>query len=173
MRKTPFNPDQMAFQFSFDAAPPQALEGGDQNTLSPFEFRFRQLLKTVFDDAAQRPADPIDRTEIAQRMSRKLGREISRSHLDQWSAMSTVQRRMQVDALRAVCEVTGDMRLMHYFAEAAGFKMLTREEAICAEYGARMLMKRLIEKDNRHTLSGVDEASLRRQLMQRFDGGPK
>lgn len=172
MPRKPVSPDQMTFNFTAPAAP-LPLEGGDQNTLSPFERRFRQVLKSVFDDAAKREVDPIDRAEIAERMSRKLGREISKSQLDQWTAMATVDRRMHVDALKAVCEVTGDMRLMHTFAEACGMKLLTREEAVCAEYGAKMIFKKMIDGEIKDTLQGMDEAALRKQLMQRFDGGAK
>ncbi len=172
MPRKPVSPDQMNFNFTAPAAP-LALEGGDQNTLSPFERKFRQVLKAVFDDAAKREIDPIDRAEIAERMSRKLGRDISKYQLDQWTAMATVDRRMHVDALKAVCEVTGDMRLLHAFAEACGMKLLTREEAVCAEYGAKLLFKKMIEGDIKGSLQGMDEAALRKQLIQRFDGGVK
>lgn len=167
MRK--LHPDQMTFNFTAAEALP--LEGGDQYTLSPFERRFRQVLRSVFDDAAKRESDPIDRGEIAERMSRKLGREISKHQIDQWTAMSTVDRRMHVDALKAVCEVTGDMRPLHAFAEACGMKLLTREEAVCAEYGAKMIFKKMIDGEIKDALQGMDEAALRKQLMQRFDGG--
>lgn len=171
MPRKPASPDQMTFNFT--AAEPLALEGGDQHTLSPFERRFRQVLRNVFDDAAKRDIDPIDRTEIAARMTRKLGRDISKYQIDQWTAQSTVDRRMHVDALKAVCEVTSDLRPLHAFAEACGMKLLTREEAVCAEYGAKMLFKKMIEGDIKGSLQGVDEAALRKQLMQRFDGGAK
>lgn len=170
--RKPINPDQMTFNFTTGAAP-LPLEGGDQTTLSPFERKFRQVLKVVFDDATKRPVDPIDRAEIAARMTRKLGREVTKAQLDQWTAMSTVDRRMHVDALKAVCEVTGDLRLMHCFAESCGMKLLTREEAVCAEYGAKLLFKKMLENDLKDTLQGVDEGKLRQQLMQRFDGGGK
>jgi hypothetical protein len=170
MARKPVSPDQMTFNFTAEAKP-LPLEGGDQHTLSAFERRFRQVLKSVFDDVAKREIDPIDRAEIAERMSRKLGRDISKNQLDQWTAMATVDRRMHVDALKAVCEVTGDMRLLHTFAEACGMKLLTQQEAVCAEYGAKLLFKKMIEGDIKDSLQGVDEAALRKQLMQRFDGG--
>ncbi|MBI1214521.1 MAG: hypothetical protein GC185_01720 [Alphaproteobacteria bacterium] len=172
MPRKQISPDQMTFNFTAEAQR-LALEGGDQHTLSPFERRLRQVLKAVFDDAARRGADPIDRAEIARRMTEKLGREISKSHLDQWTAMATVDRRMHVDALKAVCEVTGDLRPMHAFAEASGLKLLTAEEAVCAEYGAKLLFKKLLTEDIKDTLQGVDEQSLKAQLVARFEGGIK
>lgn len=171
VRKTN-NPDQMTFNFT-SAVEPTPLEGGDQNTLSPFERKLRIVLRQVFDDAGKRDNAPLCRAEIAERMTAKLGRDISKANLDQWTAPSTPDRRMHIDALKAVCEVTGDFRLMHYFAEACGFKLLTPEEAACAEYGARALFQKMLRNDMRGVLQGVDEVKLRQQLMGRLEGGVK
>lgn len=161
------NPDQMTFNFTATAEP-LPLEGGDQVTLSPFERRFRQVLRQVFDDAGKRVEQPLDRGEIATRMTAKLGRDISKASLDQWTAPSTLDRRMHVDALKAVVEVTGDTRLLHCFAEACGFKLLTPEEAACAEYGARVLFQKMMRDDIRDVLQGVDASKLKQQLMGRL-----
>lgn len=154
------HPDQMTFNFT---APMQPLPvAAETDGLSPFERRLRLTLKAVFDDAA------LDRAEIAARMSAQLGRAISKHQLDQWAALATPERRMQVDALLALCAVTADKRLLHVFAEAAGMKLLTREEAVCAEYGAKMLLNQMIKDELKGTLKGVDERKLRAQLLQRF-----
>lgn len=172
MSRKPVHPDQMTFNFT-STPEPLALEGGDQVTLSPFERKFRQVLRQVFDDAGKRDGVQLERAEIAARMAVKLGRDISKSHLDQWTAPSTPDRRMHVDALKAICEVTDDYRLLHCFAEACGFKLLTPEEAACAEYGARALFQKMLRNDMRGVLQGVDESKLRQQLMGRLEGGVK
>lgn len=157
--------DQMILDLFQDIADRLSLAGGSQESLSDFEFRFRQALKAVLDKAG------MDRFEVAARMSRLLGREITKAHLDQWAAMSTVQRRIHADALKAMSEVTGDWSALKLLVESCGFRLMTLEEAQCAEYGAQMLLKKMIDSDIKETLSSVDEAALRRQLIQKMNGG--
>lgn len=148
-----------------------SLAGGNPDQLSDFEFRFRQSLKTSLDAVAKRELQPMDRVDVAAQMSRLLGRDITKTHIDQWAAMSTVQRRIHVDALKAFCETTGDWQPLKLLVESCGFRMLTPDEAVCAEYGAKMMLKKMIDNDIRETLSGVDEKALRQQLVQRMNGG--
>ena len=72
--------NQQVFHFHFSANPDDILpvEGGSQEELSDFEFRMRQILKDVLDTVAKRKTDPLDRFEVSARMSRKLGREITK-----------------------------------------------------------------------------------------------
>lgn len=163
--------NQISFNFFIGQQQPAGLQGGTQENLSDFEFRFRQCLKEVLDDCAKRPADPLDRIEVAARMSRLLGREIPKTRLDEWTAMATPQRRMHVDALKAFCEVTGDQRTLHMFVASCGLKALTPDEALCAEYGSKMLMKRMVEADIKNTLSTADEQRIYSALLKRLSGG--
>lgn len=162
--KKPADQNQMILDLFQNIAERLSVEGGSQEHLSDFEFRFRQTLKAVVDKAQ------MDRFEVAAKMSRLLGREITKTHIDQWTAMSTVQRRIHVDALKALCEVTGDWSAMKMMVESCGFRFMTPEEAVCAEYGAKMMLKKMIDSDIKETLSGVDEAALRRQLINRMNG---
>lgn len=170
-KKKPPTKDQMTFQFTVDVATLMSLEGGSQETLSDFEFRFRQMLKSVLDECGKREKDPMDRFEVAARMSRLLGREITKTHIDHWTAMSTVQRRIHVDALKALCEVLSDMRPLHFFVEACGFKALSPDEALCAEYGAMMLVERKMKRATKNLLSDVDEDRIYSKLIKRITGG--
>ena len=170
-RKKKQSGDQMMFQFSVSKADLMSLEGGSQEQLSEFEFRFRQVLKETLDRVASRAADPLDRIEVAARMSRLLGREITKSNIDQWTAMATVQRRMHVDSLKAFCEVTGDMRPLTFLVESCGMKALSPDMAVCAEYGAKLLFKKGLENKIKETLDGVDEQALFQRLVKRFTGG--
>ena len=170
-KKSKTDQNQMMLDLFKDFVQTLSLEGGSQDNLSDFEFRFRQSLKALLDGAAKRNENPMDRFEIAAQMSRLLGREITKSHLDQWAAMSTVQRRIHVDALKALSEVTGDWSSLKLFAESCGFRLMTPEEAVCAEYGAKMLLKKMIDSDIKDVLAGADESSLRRMLIGRLGGG--
>lgn len=168
--------NQQVFHFHFSANPDDILpvEGGSQEELSDFEFRLRQVLKEVLDGATKRKTDPLDRFEIAARMSRKLGREITKSHLDQWTAMSAVQRRMQVDALKALCEVIEDWRVFHCFVESCGFKALDPLEAKCAEFGAQFAIKSVIDGKLKDIKSDLENPELIQMLMSRVvKGGVK
>lgn len=169
--KKPTDKNQMILDLFEDIADRLSLQGGSQDGLSDFEYRFRQTLKAVVDGVSKRPTDPMDRIEIAARMSRALGREITKSHIDQWAAMSTVQRRIHADALKAFCEITGDYTALKLLVESCGFRMLTPDEAKCAEYGAQMMMKRFLDSDIKDTLSGVDDTAMRRMLTKRLSGG--
>ena len=97
--------NQLYLDFSINiggATETHSLEGGNQENLSDFEFGLRCSLKKSLDKCAKRNDDPLDRYEVAARMSRKIGREITKSHIDQWTAMSTIQRRIHVDTLKAL-----------------------------------------------------------------------
>lgn len=166
--------DQFTFDFNFNfgqAPAVMAVEGGSQDSLSDFEFGLRRSIKESLDKCARRHQEPLDRYEIAARMSRKLGREITKSHIDQWSAMSTVQRRIHADSLKALCEVISDWTPLHVLVEACGFKALHPDEAAAAEYGSKMLFKRIIDSELKEILSGIDEAELRNSLLKRLLGG--
>lgn len=165
--------DQYDFHFHFDpdSGAIVPVEGGNQEQLSDFEFKLRQSLKEALDHVAKRKDDPLDRIEVSARMSRKLGREVSKTHLDQWTAMSTVQRRMPVDALKALCEVISDWRVMHCFVESCGFKALEPLEAKCAEFGAQFALKSLIDGKMKNIKADLEDPELIALLMKRVVKG--
>ncbi|MDX2094334.1 MAG: hypothetical protein SFW64_00080 [Alphaproteobacteria bacterium] len=134
--------NQLTFSFEVSVDDVFTLEGGSPAGLSDFDFHLRNTLKELLDDAARRPVNPLDREEIAARMTDKLGRRITKTHLDEWTAKATINRRIHVDALRGLCEVTGDMRPIHYFVESCGLRALTPDLARCAEWGASEVIRR-------------------------------
>lgn len=147
------------------------LEGGGQEELSPFEYRLRMLLKVILEDAAKRAADPLSRAEVAARMTKLLGRKITKDRIDMWVAMSAVQHRIHLDSLKALCEVTGDYRALYYFVESCGYKALEPEEAFYADYGFKMYMRRMIDTDIKEAVSNADETSLRKNALKRLLNG--
>ena len=60
---------------------------------------------------------------------------------------------------------------MHAFVESCGFKALHPDEARAAEYGSKMLFKRLIDSDLKDILKDIDEDELRHRLVKRAIGG--
>lgn len=167
-RKNNNSKNQLHFSFEVSAEDIFALEGGSPEGLSDFDFRLRQAMKQLLDDTAKRKLDPLDRNEIAVRMSRKLGREIKKSHIDEWTAMATVTRRIHVDALRALCEVTGDLRPIHYFVESCGLKALTPDLALCAEWGAAEVIRRSLANKQRALGSELEDPTTINALAERL-----
>lgn len=160
------------FDFSNGERPAiRSLEGGSQEQLSGFEMNLRRTLKSSLDKAAKRELLPLSRSDIAAGMSEALGREITKAQIDQWVAMSMIQRRIHTDSLKALCDVIDDYAPMHVFVEACGFKALHPDEAAAAEYGAKMLVKRMLDTDLKKTLKGINENNLRKQLISRMKGG--
>lgn len=160
------------FNFNFDDIPEkQTLEGGSPTTLSNFDMRLRIQLKKSVEGARRRKDDPISRTDIASRMTKLLGREFTKSNLDQCVALSTTDRRLHVDALKALCEVTNDYKPLEVIVESCGFKMLTAQEATTAEYGSLMLMKEMIDDDLKNKKLRIDIQQLKGDWNSRLSGG--
>ena len=161
------------FHFSDDSVRNCSLQGGSQEELSDFDRGLRLTMRNVLDDLSKREINPMDRYAVAAAISRSLGRDISKTHLDQWVAMSAVQRRIHADSLKAFCEVTGDNRPLHYFVESFGFKALHPEEASLAEYGAKMALKRAIDNDLKGLQPTLDDPLLLERITQRAMGQEK
>ncbi len=169
MKKTK-DPRQMELHFNFYAEPEKySLKNGDKYSLSDFDFELRKILKQVLADSG------ISRTKLAKEMSNLLGREITKNHIDGWTAMSAIERRLHTDALKAICEITEDYRLLHFVAESLGFKALSTDEAEFAEYGAKVFFKKMIDSDLRTAFKTADKTELINKLKKRAlkDGGFK
>ncbi|GAB4182018.1 MAG: hypothetical protein OHK0024_21210 [Thalassobaculales bacterium] len=138
---------------------------------SAFDQALRPVLRAVLERAAKRSPDPLDRIEVAARMSRALGREITKTMLDQWVAPSQGERRIHVDALRALMEVTADPAPLATLAESMGFRLLTADDAACAEYGAQMLVRRHLEARSRDLSGLLQDQGLAERLIARAIGG--
>lgn len=170
-RKPHHNTDQLTFSLTISKEELLSLEGGSQQELSDFERGLRNCMRSVLDDAAKRDKDPIDRYAIAAEMSRKLGREITKSRIDEWVALSTVTRRIHVDALMAFCAVTGDQRPIHYFCEANGLRALEPKMALCAEWGASEVVRRNLANKQKTLGIELEDPEIINALTQRLLGG--
>lgn len=153
----PGDPRQAAFSFfvpseaSFPTNQPTPITSDD------FDATQRARIATTLDQAAHRAVAPMDRDQVAAAMSLILGRRVSKVQLDQWSAPSQADRRIHADALRALCLATGDWRTFHHFVEACGFKALTPQEAVCAEFGALHAVRRHLDAKARSLAGDMED----------------
>jgi hypothetical protein len=139
------DPRQTAFNFFAPATELTTRNRADTPAADDFDNTQRLRIAATLDEAARRPVAPMDRERVAAAMSLILGRRVSKVQLDQWSAPSQADRRIHADALRALCLATGDWRAFHHFVEACGFRALTPQEAVCAEFGALHAVRRHLD----------------------------
>ncbi|WP_156952599.1 hypothetical protein [Microvirgula aerodenitrificans] len=124
----------------------------------------RQSLVAVLDVAFSRGQS---RERVADRMSDVLGRSVNKSHLDLWTAPSQSDRRIPVDALMALMTVCDDCSPLEWMAHHFGRKVLTADEALCADFGAMAVLDRHIRAKQKAIEGQMDE-KLFGQLMHRM-----
>ncbi len=84
----------------------------------------------------------FDRYEAASRISRLVGREITKSHLDSWTAESKDGHNIPFKYVPAFCYVTGYKELLRLAAELVQCYLLESEDALLAELGKIDCQKR-------------------------------
>ncbi|KIP17804.1 hypothetical protein KY49_3323 [Burkholderia sp. MSHR3999] len=100
-------------------------------------------------------------------MSELLNRTISKTQLDQWAAPSQTDRRVPVDALMALMMACDDYGPLELLAHHVGRKVLTTDEALCAEFGAMAVLDRHIRAKQKAIEGQMDEKLLG-QVMSRI-----
>lgn len=172
-KKSGSSKDQLTFSFTVSADDMFELKGGSSSALSEFDFRLRQSMKQCLEDAAKRTHEPLSRQQVAERMAALLGRDIKKSHLDEWTAMATISRRIHVDSLRALCEVTGDWGPIYCFVESCGLRALTPDLARCAEYGAAEVIKKSLANKQKNLGNELEQPAVINALAERLLAGSK
>lgn len=90
----------------------------------------------------------LSRYEVAAKMSSLMGREITKSMIDSWSAESKENHRFPIVYLPAFCEATGDKSIIRLIAEKTGGYFIEGEDALYTELGKLERMKKeLNEKE--------------------------
>lgn len=143
-KATPADPRQG--EFGFFVVPTTAEAAPAASTAEGFDQAMREAVAETLNAAARRNIGTLSRDQVAEAMTKALGRRVSKVQLDQWSAPSQEDRRIPADALRALGQVTGDWRALHVLVGACGFKALTPQEAVCAEFGALFAVRRRIDQ---------------------------
>jgi len=78
---------------------------------------------------------PYDRFEVAARMSRALGTDISKHQLDAWTAESREAWRFPMEYAAAFAHATETYALIEFLAAKRGCRVLIGEDALLAEVG--------------------------------------
>lgn len=149
------NPDEGQLPLNFDVfaieTPSGVVAAQGENIL---DAGIRQALVVVLAGAFDRG---LSRERVAEQMSEVLGRNVSKAYLDLWTAPSQADRRIPVDALMAMMAVCGDYSPLEWMAHHVGRKVLTADEALCAEFGAMAVLDRHIKAKQRSIEGQMDE----------------
>lgn len=86
------------------------------------------------------------RPQIADEMTRLVGREITERALNAYTAESKEDHRWPAELTRAFCCATGDDRLLRVLAEASGLRVITEEENHLLELGRNYLHRARAER---------------------------
>lgn len=88
----------------------------------------------------------LSRYEVAAAMSTRLGKEITKSQIDTWSAESKENHRLPVAYLNAFEESAGDKSIIRLICEKAGGYFIEGEDALYTELGKIKRQKEDIAK---------------------------
>lgn len=109
----------------FDApAPPRTNDGALNHSLE-----LRALLSRLLKNT------PLDRFEVAARMSALLGVEVTKFQLDSWTAESRDGWRFPLEYAVAFEVALNTHELTRWYAERRGCRVLVGQEALLAELG--------------------------------------
>lgn len=87
------------------------------------------------------------RYEIAAQVSELVGRDISKSTLDAWTAESKEDHRLPADVVPALCFVLHDFSLLRLLGKTCGCNVLEYDEAIYAEIAKKERLIRELMSD--------------------------
>lgn len=131
---------------------------------SELDAGIRQAFGSVLERAF---AKGQSRERIADSLTACLGRPIGKAQLDQWAAPSQADRRVPVDVWMAVMKVAEDYAPLEWMALHARRRVLTVDEALCAEFGAMAVLERHIRAKQR-SIEGRMDAKLLEQIVDRI-----
>lgn len=124
----------------------------------------RQILVQTLDAAFTKG---LSRERVADGMTTILGRQITKAQIDLWVAPSQADRRIPVDALVALMETCQDCTPLEWISTRFSRKLLTADEALCAEFGAMAVLDRHFRAKQREIEGQMDEKLLE-QLLRRL-----
>jgi hypothetical protein len=110
-------------------------------------FNIDAQIRALLSEALKRC--PLSREVVAAKMSELLGREISKSRLDSWTAESKENHRIPFDSAMAFCEVTGSMEIFQVATEILGCYLIKGKDALLTELGRIKQQKDEINKNER------------------------
>jgi hypothetical protein len=108
--------------------------GGDDDT----------LVRATLADAIKRSTKK--RTQIAEELSVAVGRAVTETMLNLFTAESKEGHRWPLAWTRAFCQVTGDWRLLQAMAERAGFQLITAKQAKLLRLAEQLITREKTER---------------------------
>lgn len=153
-KKGRISPNQMALQlevFAIETPGGTLAAAGD----CEIDAGLRKMIATTLDNAYK---NRLTRERVADMMSEQLGRQITKVQLDQWAAPSQTDKRMPADALLAMIETCNDFSAIEWVAHRNGRRVLTEDEALCAEFGAMALVAQQARAQQKRIEGQMDEA---------------
>lgn len=160
------SPNQMALNFDVFTieTPAGAVAVKGENV---FDAGIRRSMAVMLDAAQKRG---LSRERVADGVTELLGRPISKAQIDIWVAPSQADRRIPADAYMAAMAVCQDFSPLEWQAAHFERKVLTADEALCAEFGAMAVIDRHIRAKQRAIEGQMDE-KLFGQLMNKMKRG--
>jgi hypothetical protein len=131
---------------------------------SALDAGIRQVFGSVLERAFEKGQS---RERIADELGTYLGRQVGKAQLDQWAAPSQADRRVPVDVWMALMKVADDYVPLEWMALHAKRRVLTVDEALCAEFGAMAVLERHIRAKQR-SIEGRMDAKLLEQIVDRI-----
>ncbi|VVE59870.1 hypothetical protein PCA31118_00043 [Pandoraea captiosa] len=122
-----------------------------------FDAAIRQALVVMLETAFQQGQS---RDRVADQIGELLGRPVSKANLDLWTAPSQADRRIPVDALLAIMTVCQNVGPLEWMAHLFKRRLLTEDEALCAELGAMAVLDRHIKAKQKAIEGKMDEKVL-------------
>lgn len=102
-------------------------------------------------------ASPLDRYDIAARMSKLLGQEITKHQLDSWTAESREGWRFPLEYLPAFEVAVETHQITTWLADLRGCKVLVGKEALDAEIGKLERLKEEAARKIRQLKQAIGE----------------
>lgn len=161
-------PGQLALNFDvFAVATPDGVVAAVG--ANPLDAKIRSALAALMDRAAEKG---LSRDRLADHLCDELGRSVTKAQLDQWAAPSQADRRIPVDVWIALMSVCDDVAPLEGMAMHLNRRVLTVDEALCAELGAMSVLDRHIKAKSRAIEGQMDEKLLG-QLLHRIKRNAK
>ena len=124
----------------------------------PGRLNISATLRELVSQALKHPH--LNRYGVAAEMSKLLGKEITKSMLDSWSAESKENHRFPLDYFNAFVEATGDKTILRLICEKADGYFIEGEDALLTELGRIEKQKEELAKKEklvRQTLEQLKE----------------
>jgi hypothetical protein len=107
--------------------------------LLPGTFNDDAVIRGLLGEAIKKSGQSRD--QIAERMAWLLSTKVTADMLNNFTAEGKVAHRFPLAWARAICQSTGDWRLLQYIAEQSGFLLLDKEDAEVVALGEQVIEK--------------------------------